>query len=372
MHQKELLGEQAISLVSLAVMSFNSKKYYKEKYEQNKSYLKHLLISIKNQTYPNLEIIIIDDCSDENPFELVKTILPQAKMIRNEKNLGLLKSENKAIEMFGGKYAGLLNQDLYLEGDYIEKLVEVLEKDEKIGVCGGKTRTFLLNEKGEPEFSQLIDSAGMLFFKDRNIIEAGRMEEDNGQYNKQKTVFGITGAAPLFRKEALEDIKIFGEYFDEDFQMYKDDVDLCWRMNLRGWKCEYAPQALAHHARTSAGIPKKYRKNFLLRRFGYIIHRVVKKQSGGSATRRRDVRNHYWMLVKNDTWQSLLKSAPFFLWRELQKLVFGIFFEPNVYFPGWVDFFGKLGKMKGKRKIIQSRRKIIWQEMEKRFEKGIW
>lgn len=353
-------------------MSFNSKKYYGDKYGENKQYLKILLESIKKQTYPNLEIFIIDDCSDEDLSDEIKAVLPQARIIRNEKNLGLLKSENKAIQLSKGKYIALLNQDLSLKENYIEKLVEVMEKDSKIGVAGGKTRKFFLNDKNNPEFSDMLDSAGMLFYKDRNIIERGQIEKDSGKYDKEQQMFGITGAAPLFRKEALEDIAIDSEYYDKDFWMYKDDVDICWRLNLRGWKCVYAPQALAYHARSAAGISAKHRKNFLSRRIGYIMHRIAKKGSGSMATRRRDFRNHYWMMVKNDSWQSLLKSAIPFLWREFQKFVFGLLFEQNVYFPGCVDFFKGLGKMRKKRKIIQSRRVVGWKEMEKLFEKGIW
>jgi len=359
-------------LVSVAIMSFNSRKYYGDKYEKNRLHLEELLKSVKKQSYQNLEVFVIDDHSDENPEKLVKSILPNAEFIRNEKNLGLLKSENKAIKLSSGKYIALLNQDLSLTEDYILKLVEVMECDSKIGVISGKTHYFFLNNKNNFEFTKMIDSAGMLFYKDRNIIERGRLEEDCGQYDNEEEMFGVTGAAPLYRVETLEDVAINGEYYDEDFWMYKDDVDLCWRINLRGWKCVYCPQALAYHARTAAGIEKKYRKNFILRRFGYIMHRIIKKRGGQSNIRRRDFCNHYLVLVKNDTWQGILKSIIPFGWREFQKLVFGIFFEPTVYFPGWVDFFKKLGKIKEKRKIIQSRRLIGWKEMEKKFEKGVW
>jgi len=353
-------------------MSFNSKKYYGDKYEKNKQYLRVLLKTIKNQTYKNLEIFVVDDCSDEDPTPDIRIIFPDAKIIRNEENIGLLKSENKAIRMAKGEYIALLNQDLYLENDYIERLVKIMEQDHKIAVSSGKSLNFYLDDKNETCFTKLFDSAGMLFFKDRNVIERGRLEKDNKQYDSQKEVFGITGAAPFFRKSAFEDIAVEGEYYDEDFWMYKDDVDLCWRFNLRGWKCMYCPQTIAYHARTASGIAKKYRKNFLVRRLGYIVHRIIKREGGSTKVRRRDFCNHYLMLVKNDSWQSIFRSIAPFLWREAQKFIFGCFFEPNVYFPGWVDFFRKLGKIKKKRKIIQSRRTIGWREMEGKFEKGIW
>lgn len=366
------MNKKEMQLVSVVLPAYNSRKYYGEKYEKIKKYLEIVLSSIKNQTYLNLEVLVFDDCSEESLRETVKSVFPEAKFTRNETNLGLLKTENRGIKESSGKYVLMANQDLKLEEDYIEKLVAAMEENNKIGVISGKTRFFFIEEDGKPNFTEMIDSAGMLFYKDRNIIERGRLEEDCSQYDSAKEMFGVTGAAPLFRKEALDDILINGEYYDEDFWMYKDDVDICWRLNLRGWECLYYPRALAYHARTAAGIAKKYRGNFILRRFGYIIHRIFKKEGGSAKVRRRDFCNHYLTLIKNDTYQSILKSIIPFGWREFQKLVFGIFFEPNVYFPGWVDFFKKLGKIKEKRKIIQSRRVISWREMEKKFEKGIW
>ncbi len=353
-------------------MSFNSRKYYGKRYDEISRYLEVCLESIKKQSYQNIELSVFDDCSEEDPSKKIKKSFPDVKVFRNKENLGLLKTENEAIRQSRGKYILILNQDIHLQNNYIEKLVSVMENDEKIGVASGKILKFQVSENNELQFSKMIDSAGMIFFCDRNILERGQREEDTGKYEKSETVFGVTGAAPFYRKEALEDIKINNEYYDEDFWMYKDDVDLCWRLNLMGWKCEYCPQTIAYHARSAAGISVKMRKNFVTRRIGYIIHRFIKRDGGTAKVRRRDFCNHYLMLVKNDTVSSLLKSILPFSWRELQKLVFGIFFEPHVYFPGWVDFFRKLAKIKKKRKIIQSRRKISSKEIEKLFCGSIW
>ena len=333
-------------------MSFNSKKYYGKRYEEISRYLEVCLKSVIHQTYKNIELLVFDDCSEEDPSEKIKSVIPEAKIFRNKENLGLLKTENNAICSANGKYILLLNQDIYLQNDYVEKMIEVMEGDKKIGVASGKILRFCIDENNEINFSKIIDSAGMIFFCDRNVLERGQREEDTEKYEKSETVFGVTGAAPFYRKQALEDVAVNGEYYDEDFWMYKDDVDLCWRLNLRGWKCQYHPQTLAYHARSAGGISVKMRKNFVTRRIGYIVHRFIKREGGSAKVRRRDFCNHYLMLVKNDSLSSLLKSILPFSWRELQKIVFGILFEPHVYFPGWVDFFRKLAKIKEKRKII--------------------
>ncbi len=353
-------------------MSFNSRKYYGKRYDEISKYLEVCLKSVKNQSYKNVEITVFDDCSEEDPSKKIRAMIPEAKIFRNEKNLGLLKTENNAIRQSRGKYILILNQDIHLQNDYIEKLVDLMESDKKIGVASGKILRFRVDEKNEIKFSKIIDSAGMIFFRDRNVLERGQEEEDTGKYEKSETVFGITGAAPFYRGQALEDVAISGEYYDEDFFMYKDDVDLCWRLNLRGWKCQYCPKTLAYHARSASGISAKMRKNFVTRRIGYIIHRFIKRKGGSAKTRGRDLCNHYLMLVKNDSFSSLLKSVVPFVWRELQKIVFGILFEPRVFFPGWVDFFKKLSKIKKKRKIIQSRRMVPPKELEKLFCRSIW
>jgi len=353
-------------------MSFNSRKYYGKRYDEISRYLEVCLESIKKQDYKNIEISVFDDCSEEDPSEKIKKSFPDVKIFRNKENIGLLKTENKAIRQSHGKYILILNQDIYLENDYVSKLVEVMEDDETIGVVSGKILRFCIDDKNNLQFSKILDSAGMIFFCDRNILERGQQEEDTGQFEKSETVFGVTGAAPFYRKKALEDILINGEYYDEDFWMYKDDVDICWRLNLREWKCKYCSQTIAYHARSAGGISVKMRKNFVTRRIGYIIHRFIKRDGGTAKVRRRDFCNHYLMLVKNDTLSSLLKSFLPFVWREFQKVIFGIFFEPHVYFPGWVDFFGKLAKIKKKRKIIQSRRKVSPKELEELFCRSIW
>jgi len=353
-------------------MSFNSKKYYGKRYDEISRYLEVCLESIKNQNYKNIEISVFDDCSEEDPSETIKRSFPDVKIIRNKENIGLLKTENKAIRESNGKYVLLLNQDIHLGSDYISKLVKVMENNKQIGAVSGKILRFCVNDENNLQFSKVIDSTGLQFFKDRNVIDRGQSEEDIGQYNRVERVFGITGAAPFYRREALEDIKLNNEYYDENFWMYKDDVDLCWRLNLREWGCNYCPQATAYHARSSKGISAKDRSGFIRRRLSIIKNRIIKAGSGSVATRRISFCNHYLMLVKNDTVSSILRSFFQFSWLEFQKVVFGILFEPHVYFPGWVDFFRKLAKIKKKRKIIQSRRTVSAKELEKLFNDSIW
>ncbi len=78
----------------------------------------------------------------------------------------------------------------------------------------------------------------------------GFEEEDQGRYDQTEEVFGVDGAAPLYRRSMLEDIKVHDQYFDETFHSHKEDVDLAWRAKILGWRCIYTPNAIGYHKRT--------------------------------------------------------------------------------------------------------------------------
>jgi GT2 family glycosyltransferase len=80
-------------------------------------------------------------------------------------------------------------------------------------------------------------------------LDRGSQEVDNGHYLQYEFVFGATAAAALYRREMIDDISLSGEFFDADFFVYREDADVAWRAQLRGWKCIYAPYARGYHVR---------------------------------------------------------------------------------------------------------------------------
>src|SRR3989338_4533015 len=141
-----------------------------------------------------------------------------------------------------------LNQDAVLTETFVERALKPFHDSEVAAVQGKVMR--LKEKKGNDfELNGLIDSAGLVMLKNRRIISRGQGEKDRGQYEQAREIFGVDGAVPVYRKSALEDVKIKDEYFDEDFFMYKEDVDLAWRLRLAGWKAVYEPKAVAHHFR---------------------------------------------------------------------------------------------------------------------------
>jgi GT2 family glycosyltransferase len=76
-------------------------------------------------------------------------------------------------------------------------------------------------------------------------------------YDSERFVFGASACAALYRSSMLDDLRLDGEYFDEDFFAYFEDVDMDWRAQLRGWKCVYAPRAVGYHMRGGSGLIKR-------------------------------------------------------------------------------------------------------------------
>jgi GT2 family glycosyltransferase len=143
----------------------------------------------------------------------------------------------------------------------------------------------------------------------------------------------------------LEDVKVGEEYFDESYFAMLEDVDLDWRAQLRGWKCVYAPRALAYHYRSASGV----QKSRLIQRHYY--------------------KNRYLTMLKNDTLRSVLKYSPSILLMDLYLNLDIAMTSPSALFLAWWDLFCLFPDAVSKRRMIQSRRKVDQEEIEKWFQK---
>lgn len=225
------------------------------------------------QHYPNLELIVVDNASGDRSLELVRHRWPTALVIENGNNEGYCKAHNMAINASHGEYYLPLNPDVQLLPAFIERLVSALEGRPAFGSAVGK---MWQRSQSDPP---LLDAAGLLLDRRRHQYLRGRNEPDRGQHDAAEEVFGADGAAPLHRRSMLEDVAVDGEYFDELYFGYMEDVDLAWRARLRGWKCWYEPQASAIHAR---------------------IFKPGRRRNVDRAIRRIAVKNRYLTILKNE------------------------------------------------------------------------
>ncbi len=328
-------------------------------------YVRHCLDAVKNQTYRNIELNILDNGSTDGTKEIIKSLgfrisnlgFAKFSFFEMNENLGMWGGQEKALEYSHGKYVTALSVDVLLAPDAIEKAVEIMEKDEKIGALQGKILQYSLTDK-ETIKTCLIDTAGFRIARSRRITNIGHGEEDKGRYENETEIFGVEGAAPIFRREALEDSRILGEIADHDMWWYGDDIDLVWRMRLFGWKQVYSPAVVMYHDRsTTKGMSRGWKD---------YLKRIADRKKIPLLKKRLDWRNKRLARLKNDYWQNVFHDFLHILKREVQELAYIILFEPSVLLeiPNLIKLIPKMLK---KRREIMSHAKVGPAEMQKWF-----
>ncbi len=318
-----------LKLVSINIVNWNGLPF-----------LAGCLESLKKQTYANIEINIIDNHSGDGSAEWLEKGYPDFKLIRNQQNEGFSRAHNQAIRISCGDYILPLNFDIILSPQFVEEMVKAIEYSPEIGVVSG-----CLYAVGNGVQKNIIDSTGIVM-KGMFPADRGRNQVDSEQYGNMEYVFGASGAAPLLRRQMLEEIALDGEYFDEDYYIYVEDVDLCWRAQLSGWKALYTPRAIAYHRRGAT------RENNSEMQREYII---------------LGNRNRYWSIIKNAILLNLLRNTLWILLFELWFYV-GHLLVGNYFILGTLPMVIKgIPRMLGKRRLIQKRRKVCAEYMEKFF-----
>lgn len=315
-------------------------------------YIRYCLKAVKNQSYPNLEVIIFDNNSEDQTKQIVKKEFREFQLIENPKTYRPGKSWNKCIEFCKGEYVLALCADVILEKDFIKNAAQRMDGDRSIGALQSKT---LIYDFKNQKLTDIIDTAGFEIFRSRRIANRGHGAKDIGQFEKPEEIFSYEGACGFFRRQALEEAKINGQIFDEDFVWYADDIDLGWRLNLFGWKNFYDPSVVAWHDRsTTQRLSRGY--------WDFIKSRKNIPQE----KKRWDYINQRLAMVKNDAAAQFLSDFPFFIFREAKLLAYFLLFEPSTL-SGLFDFIKLSSKMIAKRKIIMSKKKMVDKEIKNWF-----
>lgn len=290
---------------------------------------------VKRQSYPELEIIVVDNGSSDSSIASATALLPDAQLICNPSNLGFAGAHNQAIRAGDGEYYLAINPDVELQEGFIRHLVEALERRPEFGMAIGKMW------QAYDTVPKLIDGCGLFLDRARHQYLRGHGQRDLGQYDEAEEVFGGDGAAILFRREMLEGVHVDGEYFDELFFLHKEDVDLVWRARLMGWRTWYEPKAVSVHGRTfKPGLP-----------------RMVPGE-----IRRLSVRNRYFMMLKNMTWTGFYSDFFAIFWYDLRVFLYMLFLEQRSL-GAYFMFLKRLPRLLRQRRQIQARRAIADAEM---------
>lgn len=222
------------------------------------SYLEKFLPSVINSDYPNFEIVVADNASDDASVSFLRQHFPSVKIIEFPENYGFAKGYNEALKQVAGKYFVLLNSDVEVTSGWITPIIQLMDSDPSIGACQPK----LLLEARRSEFEYSGASGGWL---DRfgYPFARGRIfdfcEEDHGQYDTVEPIFWASGAAMFVRAEVY--LTLGG--LDEYFFAHQEEIDFCWRMQRAGYRVYCCPQAVVYHV-GGGTLPKgNSRKVFL-------------------------------------------------------------------------------------------------------------
>jgi len=310
-------------MVSVTIVTWNSAKYLDE-----------CFAALARQDYREIEIIIVDNGSEDDTREVLKRADPRWRVIYNEENVGFAAGQNQAIRESRGDWVLCLNPDVVLSSDFITQLVAAGEAHPEAGSLCGKLLRY--NGGAVQPRTYIIDSTGIYFTRNMRHLDRGAEEIDRGQYDRMQYVFGASGAAAFFRRDFIEDVSVEGEFFDEEFFAFREDGDLAWRAQVMGWKCLYVPTAVAWHVRR---VTPERRKDLPL---------VINWHSA---------KNRFLMRGKNASgWLCRRLFFPV-LWRDIMTFGYAIVRDRRLW--SAVTYWWRArDSIRRKRTIIQARRRV--------------
>lgn len=274
-----------------------------------KDYLKSCLDSLKQQTHPPFEIIVIDNSLKSGLARDIHKLYPSVKIYSGSSDSFYAQALNKGISLAKGEFILCLNDDVVLDKDFIQQGLKGFLIKNNIGSVSGK----ILRSD-----AKTLDSAGLFLSPSRAPGERGYGRPDSGQFEKAGFIFGVNGAAAFYRKQMLEEAKDSYGYFDLRFGMFYEDLDISWRAKRRGWFAYYIPTALAYHVRggsfrPDSGIGKAIARKYLNDRLHCDL-----------------ITNRYLTISKNETFPGFLLHLIPILIYDLCAWSYVLFFCPRV------------------------------------------
>lgn len=327
------------STCAIVILNWNGKKF-----------LEQFLPSVLQSTYSHLEVIVADNASTDDSIGFLKANYPGIRIIQNKQNWGFAKGYNEALKQVNADYYAILNSDVEVSPGWLEPMAALLNADKTIAACQPRILSF--QEKNRFEYAGAaggwIDRYGYPFCKGR-IFDI--TEEDHGQYNSSEPVFWASGAALFIRSSVFHQM----EGFDEYFFAHQEEIDLCWRTQLAGYKIYSCPASIVWHVGGGTLQKENPQKAYL------------------------NFRNNLVMLAKNLPLSKKLVVMPvrFFLdmitaWKGLLTGKAGYFLailKAQLHFIGWCLFYPKKRWFPiTKKNYVQGwlPKSIVWQFFVKR------
>lgn len=310
-----------------------------------RSFLEKFLPFVTASVCAGAEVIVADNNSSDDSVSFLRERYPQLRVIEMDKNRGFAGGYNEALRHVDSDYYVLLNSDVEVKPGWLEPMIGLMESDWSIGACQPKIMMYA--DKRSFEYAGAaggwLDYLGYPFAKGR-IFDV--CEEDHGQYDRPEPIFWASGAALFIRARLYHEMGGLDTYFFA----HQEEIDLCWRLQLAGYKIYSCPQSVVYHV-GGGTLPKgNERKVFLNFRNNLIM--MVKNMPAGEWLWKIPYR---FLLDTVSAWKSLLAGE-------------GVYFlaitEAHLAFIKWLVFKRKesvFPKKRGGKLLGWYSRSIVWQ-----------
>lgn len=217
------------------------------------SMLSECIESIRRQTYPDIEVIVVDNGSTDQSWDLPGFDGIRWRLVRLDHNSGFSPANNLALSKSRGEFVALVNNDVILAPDWTAAMVQAITADTRAG-----SAACLLLQRHYPD---RIDSAGFAYHSCGTVTAWRNYPCDSIDYT-QHNPFGAVASAALYRRTALDRVGLFHDrYF-----AYYEDTDLAIRLMLHGYACAFSRAAIAFHLGSATGVSHSQFHTYHLRR----------------------------------------------------------------------------------------------------------
>lgn len=289
--------------ISVVVISYNSEQFLEEN-----------INSLIHQSVPFKEIVVVDNHSSDESLKIIESFekdCPTIRKLAPDYNTGYAKGANMGIRNTHSHLVLAANADIILDVDFNAAVIKKFEGDPGLSLLSPLIMRF---------DNRTVDSAGQTYSKALHPREIGFNRPLSRVDINEKPMFSVCGAATVFRRSALEILRLGDDYYDEDFFIFWEDFDIGWRAQLLGMKVLFFPGARVCHFR-SATLEKSFLSRFsrfslALARPAFIKYHLVK--------------NRYLTLIKNFRFKRFYWAIPFIIVKDIAWVGLLTIFSPKI------------------------------------------
>jgi len=311
------------------------------------------LTAVASLEPPPQAVVVLDNASHDRSREGVVEFaerLPLQVLLRDQ-NIGFAAAVNACITTTDTPWVLVLNPDCAPRPDFVVSLQRAISRRPSHDRIASATGKLYRPAESGSEQGRVLDAAGMVVTTEGRHFDRGAGEVENGRYDRPAWVFGGTGAATLFRRRALDDVAYpEGEILAESFFAYREDAELAWRLQWRGWSCLYVPDAVATHAR------------------GF---RPEVGREGHATINRLSVRNRFLLRLHCADLRWHLTCLPWWLVRDLM-VVIACFTVERSSLPALAEVWRLRHNAARCRRWIMERRVVSSRQLRRWFRKKGW